>query len=437
MNASTETAGERIARAHAERAARLPGGDAWRQRRAESLARLVARGLPTRRDESWKYADLRTIAVGAERMPEQGSAGNALPAGALDLPGLVPIVLVDGVWHAATTPALPQGLRIESIATALAGPLSDPARLRRPTDDAQDRLALLADAWTGAGVVIHVERELPPNTCLYLVQVATGTGTHHARVVVSLAANASTRLLEHQLGAADAAGFANLAVDVELGAGARLWHGRIQEAPAHDCRVDTIAVRVDAAARYEQHQFVLGGAASRVGLTVDLAAPGASTRIDGLLLVDAGRRSDLDVLIRHAAPDTASEHVVRGVGAAAGQGAIGSRVYVAAGAQRTNSRQSLRNLLLATGAEIDVRPQLEINADDVRCSHGATTGSLDPAQFFYLLSRGVDRAAAQALLTFAFCEDVLANLADAGLRRALEERVVARLPDRDVIREFI
>jgi Fe-S cluster assembly protein SufD len=435
LSAATGTAGLRIAHAHAERAARLPGGEAWRQRRAESLERLLACGLPTRRDESWKYADLRTIVAGAERACGAAAEDVRLPAAALDLPGLVPIVLVDGVWRGG--PALPASVRVESIATALDGALCDPASLRRPGDEPQDRLALLADAYTGAGVVIHVDDALPPSTCLYLVHVTSGAGTHHARVVVSLGPNASARLLEHQLGPEAAAGFANLAVDVDVGAGARLWHGRIQEASARDCRVDTLHVRVARDARYEQHQFVLGGAASRVGLTVELAAPGAAARLDGLLLVDAGRRSDFDVLVRHSAPDTASEHVVRGVGAAAGQGAVGSCVYVAAGAQRTNSRQSLRNLLLAAGAEIDVRPQLEINADDVRCSHGATTGSLDPAQLFYLLSRGVDRAAAQALLTFAFCEDVLTNLPDAGLRRALEERVIARLPDRDVIREFI
>lgn len=437
MNGDPRSAAlESLRGAHAAVVARLPGGERWRTRRAESLARLLARGLPTARDESWRYADLRRITDGAVAAPAAGGEG-AVPA----LPdalatGATTLVLTDGVWQHTGT-ALPQGLAVLRLADALERSGSA-ERLRQPGDDAADRLALLADAYTANGVVIRADRSTSTSaTTLHLVHLATAGAITHSRLCIELEAGAALTLVEHRVGAGGRDGFANLVVDVRIDRDASLRHVRVLDGAAGDCRVDTVTVAVAGAGRYEHHGFELGGSVCRSGLTVDLDGPGAATGVHGLALVDGGRRVDLEARIRHQSPGTTSGHVVRGVGAGAGQAAINSRVFVATGAQRSESRQSLRNLLLTTGAEIDVRPQLEINADDVRCSHGATTGSLDPAQLFYLLSRGIDRPAAQALLTFAFCEDVLANLPDAALRRALEERVVARLPDRDVIREFI
>jgi len=420
---------------HAAVAARLPGGERWRARRADSLARFVARGLPTTRDESWRYADLRRIGDGALATPSAGTAidtpvvPDALPG------GTATVVLTDGVWRHTDAP-LPQGLTIESLVAAIQ---QDPSagRLRQPGDDPADRLALLADAYAADGVVVRADRRTTSATTLHLVHFATPGAVTHSRLCIELEAGAALTVVEHRAGAGGRKGFANLVVDVRIDRDASLRHVRVLDGAVGDCRVDTVTVTVADAGRYEHHGFELGGSVCRSGLAIELAGPGAETQVHGLALVDDRRRVDLEARIRHQATRTTSRHVVRGVGAGAGQAAINSRVFVATGAQQSESRQSLRNLLLVAGAEIDVRPQLEINADDVRCSHGATTGSLDPAQLFYLLSRGIDRPAAQALLTFAFCEDVLANLPDPALRRALEERVVARLPDRDVIREFI
>jgi Fe-S cluster assembly protein SufD len=431
---------ERIRGVHAAVETRLPGGEPWRRRRAESLARLLAKGLPVARDEAWRYADLRRIVDAAAREP---TATAHLPAAGLPKGGLrhddgPELVLLDGVPQPVTGAALPAGLKV----AALAGTLDDSGtelaqRLRVPGDDAPDRLALLADAYTANGVEIQAEGGPAAPATMHLLHLATPGAVSHTRVRIELAAGADLTLIEHRPGAGGKGGLANLVVDLHIGRGATLRHLRILEGDVDDCRVDTVTVQLDAASRYEHHHFELGGTACRTGLTVDLTGTAATAEVHGLVLVDGGRRADLDAHIRHLAPSTTSRHIVRGVGAGPGQAAVSSRVFVAPGAQRSDSRQSLRNLLLASGAEIDVRPQLEINADDVRCSHGATTGSLDPAQLFYLLSRGIDRPAAQALLTFAFCEDVLANLGDVRLRRALEERVIARLPDRDVIREFI
>ena len=142
-------------------------------------------------------------------------------------------------------------------------------------------------------------------------------------------------------------------------------------------------------------------------------------------------------LIEHVAPHTTSDQVYRGVGKDRGRGSYDGKVVVHKGAMKSDSRQSSRNLILSAGASLDSRPQLEINADDVKCSHGATTGALDEQMLFYLLARGLDRETARALLTFAFAEDVIARITLPALRRFAEERVLGSLPAAPLIREFI
>ena len=156
------------------------------------------------------------------------------------------------------------------------------------------------------------------------------------------------------------------------------------------------------------------------------------------------KRQDDDLAVVGAVPRARGDAAEHLLAAGVRLGVFDERVevdfalaVVHPGAQKADSSQSSRNLLLSPGAEIDARPQLEIHADDVKCSHGVTIGSLDPAQLFYLLSRGIDRATAQGLLTFAFCEDVLATVRLPALRCHLEDAVLGRLPDRDVIKEFV
>jgi Fe-S cluster assembly protein SufD len=175
----------------------------------------------------------------------------------------------------------------------------------------------------------------------------------------------------------------------------------------------------------------------RSNLHLRLAGAGAECALHGLFMVDGQRQADLYTLIEHVAGHTRSEELVRGVATNRGRGAFNGRILVGPGAAKADSSQSSRNLILSERAEINSRPQLEILTDDVKCSHGSTTGSLDPTQLFYLLSRGIDPETARGLLTFAFCEDVVARVSHPALRTHIEELVVGRLPDRDIIREFL
>jgi len=194
---------------------------------------------------------------------------------------------------------------------------------------------------------------------------------------------------------------------------------------------------VGAGARYAHRLVALGGQLTRLDLRVALDGEGAGAELAGIFLADGAREQHLRTLVEHRSPHTASDQLYRGVAAGRGRGSYDGKVIVHPGAAKTESRQSSRNLLLGREAAIESRPQLEINADDVKCSHGATTGTLDEQMMFYLLARGLDRDTARALLTYAFVGDVLRRLAPAALRRAVEARVLGRLPAAELLREFV
>jgi Fe-S cluster assembly protein SufD len=429
---------ERIAASHARRASSLAGGAAWARRRGSALERLLARGLPDRRDENWRYLDHGRIGTYAFEAEPAGRADAAvLSSRLLAIAGAHRIVLVDGRYDAAlSTPAI-DGVEVTDLASLLErDPDAALALVREPGDDADDRFALLADAFAGGGVAIRLApgRELAGPVYLVHVAAAAAPGVHHARVVVEAGAGSRMTLVEHFLALGDAEALGNLAAEVELGEGATLTHVRLHQHGPAAAQVETWAVRGAARSRYEQHLLALGGRILRSNLGVTLDGPRAACRLDGLFLADGERQVDLMTRVRHrgAATETAQDY--RGIATARGRGAFNGHILVEPGARGANASQSSRNLLLSPLAEINARPQLEISVDDVQCRHGATTGTLDAGQLFYLRSRGLDEASARALLTFAFCRDVIGRVPLVAVREAAESLVAGALPDRDLIR---
>jgi Fe-S cluster assembly protein SufD len=410
----------------------LPGTSS---RRAARLERLLALGLPTTRDEAWKYANLRLL----ERRVAPPAAPRPVSADALaallpdDLPG-ARLVFVDGRRvPALDAGARPEGLRVQPLPGApSAGP--DASLVPEPTDDVDDRVRLLNAALLTDGLHVVAERDVAGP--LHLVYAGTGGGAY-PRVVVEVAPGAALTLVEHHVTLDDAEAFAAPVLDVRLAAGASLDHYRLQFAGARAVAADDVLVRVARDARYVQHLHAFGGQYARADVRVVLAEPGAEAVLNGLFFADGARHLDLRVLVDHAAPHTTSEQVFRGVGAGRGRGAYDGKVLIRAGASKASSQQSSRNLLLSPQAQVDARPQLEIHTDDVKAGHGATTGALDENMLFYLLSRGLDRATARGVLTFAFAEDVVARVRIPALRRRLERRVLAGLPDAALIREIL
>ena len=171
-------------------------------------------------------------------------------------------------------------------------------------------------------------------------------------------------------------------------------------------------------------------------MDVNLKQPGATLQSNSLLVGYEGRHVDCVNVVNHAAPDTTSRQTSRAIASDSSRVIFNSKVHVHPGAIRSESHQSCRGLLLSDAAEIDSRPQLEIQADEVKCMHGATTGRLDPDMLFYLLSRGLDRNTAQSLLVFAFLADVLTGMSVSSARNSIENALINQMPDSQLLRNF-
>jgi Fe-S cluster assembly protein SufD len=250
-----------------------------------------------------------------------------------------------------------------------------------------------------------------------------------------LAAGARLELIERHVSAGAQPSFITGAVTIDLAPGASLQHYRLQELNLQSILFDTLAAQVGQRASYRLHAIMSGAQSARATLAVRLGE-GAQLSLAAAALGERQQVQDTYALVEHTAPGAHTVQTFRGIAAGRARVAFNGKIVVHAGAHGSDSQQSLRGLLAGAEAEIDVRPQLEIHTDEVRCSHGATAGKLDEDMLFYLLSRGLDRDSAYRLLKWAFLEDVIAQVALPPLRRQIEERLVGRLGD-DNLRELL
>jgi Fe-S cluster assembly protein SufD len=392
--------------------------------RMRALDALAAVGLPTARDDRWKYANLR--ALEKMRLVPAGVSRDTAIDRALPqrIEGFPRIVFVDGLYDAARSDAPGAGVTFESLRAP-----GVPRGLAMSADAGDARFALLNIAFAVDGARITVERNAA-RTQLEVVFVATADGAAAAsypRIELTLAAQADLELIERHVSAGDVASFVNAAADIVIGESARLTHYRLQRTNTRSLCIDTASVEVGRDAAYQLRAVALGAASARSTSLIRLAGPGARTSVHAATVTDRQQVLDSFVRIEHAAPGTTTDEVFRGVAGPRSRVAFNGTVVVQPNARGADSKQSLRGLLAGPEAEIDARPQLEIYTDEVRCTHGATVGTLDEDMLFYLLSRGIDRETARGLLEWAFLEDVLARIEVRDLRRAIESLVVARL----------
>jgi Fe-S cluster assembly protein SufD len=223
---------------------------------------------------------------------------------------------------------------------------------------------------------------------------------------------------------------------LEIAHDARLEHYRVFATGPNAAHIDSLNVRQHENSHLKQFTIALGGGMVRAGLDCQLARSGAEIENYNLLVGYETRHVDCVNVVRHSAPRTKSSQTARAIASDSSRVIFNSKVIVNQGAAHAESQQSSRGLLLSQNAEIDSRPQLEIHADEVKCSHGATTGRLSPEMLFYLLSRGLDRNEAQSLLVFAFLADVLTGMSLASARTSIENALISQLPDSQLLRNF-
>ncbi len=394
-------------------------------RRAAAFARFSELGFPAPREEAWKYTSLRRLE--ARRFAPDGTGAATLA----NVPAALVahrLVVTNGRAPVAA-PAHAAGFSLRTLAESPT-PGADDALLREIAGLGTERFAALNAALTAEPLLLEMAPGAASDEVLQLTLHTSGVGPTLAnpRIVVRMGAGSRGRLLiEHSDDDATHEHFSNVVLDVEVAADADLTVYRLHRPGDRAFHIERVEARVAERGRFVMRDSQLGGSLSRLDLHVSLDGRGASTEVTGVFLADGARHLDTHVLVEHRGVETTSLQDYRGVAANKGRGVFNGKSIVHEGAQKSNARQVNRNLLLTTGAEIDTKPDLEIYADDVQCSHGATTGQLDPAALFYLRSRGLDEDEARSALTRAFAGAVLAKVDEPALCNLVHDLLDDRL----------
>ena len=426
----------------------LPTGVVSPERRQAAIEALAARGLPTARDENWRYTNLRPLER-ARFVPAAAAAVAGAPSvpAASDLPtrleGFARYTFVDGVFAPElSSPDEQPGLTVRSLrpargdsATLAHLPRALPASSGLP----EARLALLNEAFATDTAAIRIGGGASPQR-LELVFVAVAGADQAAsypRVLVALDPGARLTLVERHISTGNGANFVNSSVHVDAQRGARLTHYRLQQTGARATWLDTLSAVLAADARYNLLAVNAGALSARSTTHVQMAGAGAELALSVAALGDRQQVQDNFALVEHIAPHARTEQTFRGIASGRARVGFNGKIVVREAAAGTDSRQSLRGLLAGPEAEIDVRPQLEIYTDEVRCSHGATAGKLDDNMLFYLLSRGLSPEVARRLLKWAFLEDVVSKIEIPELRRHIERELAGQMADAASLQELL
>lgn len=405
--------------------------------RRAALARFSEGGLPSTREEAWKYTDLRRLRRRSLEPLEGPRDAQGLDRALAGLPEhrSARLVFVDGFLDQHRSElTLPDGVEL----TRLGGD-RHPSALGGLSTAAGDRMEALNTALFQDGVGLTVDAGTVVDAP---VQVAwwSATGDTPAlvldRLLVELAAD--SRLTLTEFFGSDAGEDLSVAVaEAYLGRGARLVHHHLQICADDHHLLASLRAELADGARLAGHVLHAGGRLARLHAEATLAGPGASFDLSGVMVPGGKQVHDLHIHADHAATDTRSVQTVQAVLSGRARGVFNGKATIRPDAQRSDVRQSNGNLLLDEGAEMDTKPELEIYADDVKASHGATVGQLDEDALFYLLSRGLDEDEARDLLVFAHAEAALVGIADQALRRWVESRVLENLPQSETLSRFL
>jgi Fe-S cluster assembly protein SufD len=414
----------------------LPAEPAWLSGpREEAIAAFAASGLPHTKREEWRYTNVSAIGKARFELagpPERTVEREDLESHAFPVFACSVFVFVNGRFapHLSTQTVLPGGARVESLAALRESGADAPEPFAALVDPKPHPFAALNTAFCEDGAVIRLPRggdAGPPIHLVFVSAPGAAPGVIHPRVLVHAEAGSRACLIQDHVTVGNAPGFTNAVTEVQVGENARLDLVLLQREPDHRFHVSNLAARVARAAGLSCHTLSLGGAIVRNDASVLLADEGAECRLDGLFVGSGSQLLDNHTLVDHAVPHCRSDERYKGILGGDARGVFRGRVVVRPDAQKTEATQTNQNLLLGAQAEIDTKPQLEIYADDVKCSHGSTIGQLDEDALFYLRARGIGEASARDILTRAFGVEILDALPVPALGQALDELLLGRL----------
>lgn len=404
--------------------------------RRAAFARFADQGFPPARSEDWKYTSTRPLEKRSfTPVPATSDAISSAPLQPVLLRNTATsaLIFVNGLYQptAHSMPHVP-GLRITSLESAL---LNSPAQLEAALASSSvwgnDPFTALNTAFLRDGIVIELDDGVQLDAPLQLVFVSTRQAQAlacHPRILLRLGRGARAMLVEAWFGLEGATNFINSYTQIALDEAAQLEHLTLQRESNQEFHVSRIQVAQQCGSRYHSHTFNLGGSWVRTDLHVRLLAPQAEAMLSGLYHVGGTQHVDNHTCIEHLAPQTRSNELYRGIIGGHAHAVFNGKVLVAEHAVKTDAAQSNNNLLLSRQAEIDTKPELEIYADDVKCSHGATVGQLDEDALFYLRSRGLALEQARDLLLGAFALVVLERIASPSLRGFAHRQLATVLP---------
>ena len=410
MSAAAHTGADAFLSRYAGLRARLPGDHDVRDAAAAAFRRA---GLPTVRNEAWRYTSLRALGEHEFREALTSVEGGALPAlPAVDAPR---IVFVDGRLREDLS-ILPPALHFTPFAAqARFGTLSRPE---------QQPVVALNTMLAEDGAILSVAEGVDAGTVLLINLAAESEGrtiAFHPRHAIQLAEGAKLTVLEVNSGRGRY--LHNPVTEVEVATGATLTHIRLQDESREAFHLATIYADIDRAGFYDAFTLTLGARVSRAEFHARLRGPGATVHLNAGQMLGGSQVGDITTVVAHDAPLCASRQTVKNVLSGRARGVFQGRIEVDRVAQKTEGYQMSQALLLSPEAEIDCKPELQINADDVKCSHGATIGELDLDQLFYLRARGIPEPEARAMLVRAFLDDALEAVTHEAGRALLEAAV--------------
>ncbi|HKW10564.1 MAG TPA: Fe-S cluster assembly protein SufD [Gemmatimonadaceae bacterium] len=391
-------------------------------------------GFPTTKNEDWHYTSVAPIV-------EHDFLHITTPSGDVQARALAPFTFGQDDWHTlvfvngrhapelSRTNALPRGVRVLDLQRAWrdAPELADQIAHITSYDDRA--FTALNTAFMHDGAVVRIERDVEvdrPIHLLFVTDAVAAKSMMHPRNLIVVGRHAKATVIESYVSLSDAVYFTNAVTEVAIGEGATLHHYKMQREGMRAFHIGTIDAHQARDSHYQSFSLAIGGSLTRTNVYTTLDGEGCGSTLNGLYMLDGEQHCDHQTMIVHAQPNCYSRELYKGVLDGQSHGVFNGKVYVDPIAQKTDGKQTNNTLLLSDKAQIDTKPQLEIFADDVKCTHGATVGRLDEQALFYMKSRGVSPGLARRLLTYAFAADVLETIEQDSVREALEEMTLKR-----------
>jgi Fe-S cluster assembly protein SufD len=403
--------------------------------RQDAFARFSETGFPTTHDEDWRFTNVAAVsntafelagpeAVSKEQLKTFGVSGFACH-----------LVFINGLFapQLSILASMPKGVTVGSLAAQLKNdPASVEPHLGRYLNTQRDAFAALNTSLVEDGVYVHVPRGVVVETPIYVLYVTVPGSTpsmNHPRNLIVAHENSQVTVVEDYVSLGEGITFSNAATELVAGDNASVSHYMIVREGEQACNFSTLRIQQGRNANVATHSLLLSGALVRNNVHPVLAGEGSQCLINGLFMANGRQHMDNYMLVEHASPHCDSRQFYNGILNGQSHGVFHGRIIVHKDAQKTDAKQTNRNLLLSDDAQIDTKPQLEIYADDVKCTHGATIGQFDDNALFYLRSRGLAEAAARHVLLLAFANECLDRMHSPQVRDHLEKLVVGGMPE--------